>query len=284
MEVQNDKAVVEVPCPVNGKVVEVLMKDGDVKKVGEVVAIIEAEGEIPEGFGAPAEEAKEEAPAPAASSAPAAQEAAAAPAPAAESAVVLATPSVRKFAREQGVDITQVSGTGKNGRVTREDIAGFNGAAPAAAAPAAQEAAAPAAAAAPVASGDAYRPEERVPFKGIRKIIAGAMSKSVYTAPHVTIMDEVDVTELVALRTKYKPYAEQRGSKLTYLPFIVKALVSACREFPIMNSTLDEANQEIVYRKYYNIGIATDTENGLIVPVVEDADRKNLFAIADKIK
>jgi len=279
MEVQNDKAVVEVPCPVNGKVVEVLMKDGDVKKVGEVVAIIEAEGEIPEGFGAPAEEAKEEAPAPAASSA---QEAAAAPV--AESAVVLATPSVRKFAREQGVDITQVSGTGKNGRVTREDIAGFNGAAPAAAAPAAQEAAAPAAAAAPVASGDAYRPEERVPFKGIRKIIAGAMSKSVYTAPHVTIMDEVDVTELVALRTKYKPYAEQRGSKLTYLPFIVKALVSACREFPIMNSTLDEANQEIVYRKYYNIGIATDTENGLIVPVVEDADRKNLFAIADKIK
>lgn len=283
MEVQNDKAVVEVPCPVNGKVVEVLMKDGDVKKVGEVVAIIEAEGEIPEGFGAPAEEAKEEAPAPAASSAPAAAQEAAA-APAAESAVVLATPSVRKFAREQGVDITQVSGTGKNGRVTREDIAGFNGAAPAAAAPAAQEAAAPAAAAAPVASGDAYRPEERVPFKGIRKIIAGAMSKSVYTAPHVTIMDEVDVTELVALRTKYKPYAEQRGSKLTYLPFIVKALVSACREFPIMNSTLDEANQEIVYRKYYNIGIATDTENGLIVPVVEDADRKNLFAIADKIK
>ncbi|MCM3631741.1 dihydrolipoamide acetyltransferase family protein [Paenibacillus camelliae] len=283
MEVQNDKAVVEVPCPVNGKVVEVLMKDGDVKKVGEVVAIIEAEGEIPEGFGAPAEEAKEEASAPAASSAPAAAQEAAS-APAAESAVVLATPSVRKFAREQGVDITQVSGTGKNGRVTREDIAGFNGAAPAAAAPAAQEAAAPAAAAAPVASGDAYRPEERVPFKGIRKIIAGAMSKSVYTAPHVTIMDEVDVTELVALRTKYKPYAEQRGSKLTYLPFIVKALVSACREFPIMNSTLDEANQEIVYRKYYNIGIATDTENGLIVPVVEDADRKNLFAIADKIK
>jgi len=281
MEVQNDKAVVEVPCPVNGKVVEVLMKDGDVKKVGEVVAIIEAEGDIPEGFGAPAEEAKEEAPTAAAPTAPAA----AAATPTAESAVVLATPSVRKFAREQGVDIAQVSGTGKNGRVTREDIAGFNGAAPAAAAPAAQEAAAaPAAAAAPVASGDAYRPEERVPFKGIRKIIAGAMSKSVYTAPHVTIMDEVDVTELVALRTKYKPYAEQRGSKLTYLPFIVKALVSACREFPIMNSTLDEANQEIVYRKYYNIGIATDTENGLIVPVVEDADRKNLFAIADNIK
>lgn len=291
MEVQNDKAVVEVPCPVNGKVIEVLMKDGDVKKVGEVVAIIEAEGELPEGYGAPAEEAKEEAPAPAAA-APSAPAAAAPSAPAEEAKTVLATPSVRKFAREQGVDLKQVTGTGKNGRITREDVAGFTGAP--ASAPVATEAEAPAAAqetavkeekaAAPVATGGAYRPEERVPFKGIRKVIANAMSKSVYTAPHVTIMDEVDVTELVALRAKYKPYAEKKGSKLTYLPFIVKALVSACREFPIMNSTLDEANQEIVYRKYYNIGIATDTENGLIVPVIEDADRKNIFTVADNIR
>lgn len=284
MEVQNDKAIVEVPCPVNGKVLEVLMKDGETRKVGEVVAIIEAEGDLPEGLSAPAEEAKEEAPAAqaAAPSAPAADAA-----PVAEGATVLATPSVRKFAREQGVDIKQVAGTGKNGRVTREDVSGFGGA-PAAPAAVAQEAAPVAekapAASAPVVSGDAYRPEERVPFKGIRKVIANAMVKSVYTAPHVTIMDEVDVTELVALRAKYKPYAEKKGSKLTYLPFIVKALVSACREFPIMNSTLDEASQEVVYRKYYNIGIATDTENGLIVPVIEDADRKNIFAVADKIR
>ncbi|MCR8656823.1 dihydrolipoamide acetyltransferase family protein [Paenibacillus endoradicis] len=281
MEVQNDKAIVEVPCPVNGKVLEVLMKDGETRKVGEVVAIIEAEGEIPEGLGGAAEEAKEEAPAPVAAATPAA---AAAPA-VSDNASVLATPSTRKFAREQGVDIKQVAGTGKNGRITREDVSGFGGAP--VATPATETAVAPAAeakAAAPVVTGSAYRPEERVPFKGIRKVIAGAMSKSVYTAPHVTIMDEVDVTELVALRTKYKPYAEKKGSKLTYLPFIVKALVSACREFPIMNSTLDEVNQEIVYRKFYNVGIATDTENGLIVPVVEDADRKNLFAIADNIR
>ena len=90
------------------------------------------------------------------------------------------------------------------------------------------------------------RTEERVPFKGIRKIIANAMVKSVYTAPHVTLMDEVDVTELVALRTKAKPVAEKKGIKLTYLPFIVKALVAACRQFPIMNATLDEEAQEIV--------------------------------------
>ncbi|PWW00715.1 pyruvate dehydrogenase E2 component (dihydrolipoamide acetyltransferase) [Paenibacillus cellulosilyticus] len=293
MEVQNDKAIVEVPCPVEGKVVEVFAKDGQVCHVGEVVAVIDVEGELPEGAtvaadSAPAAEAPAAAPA-----APAAQ--AAAPAPQASGALVLATPSVRKYAREKGIDITTVTGSGKNGKVTREDIDAFvsGGAAPAAAAAATEAAAAPAAAeapaaaaskpAAPVAAGDAYRPEERVPFKGIRKVIANAMVKTVQTAPHVTLMDEVDVTELVALRAKYKPYAEKKGVKLTYLPFIVKALVAACREFPIMNSTLDEAAQEIVLRKYYNIGIATDTENGLIVPVIEDADRKNIYSVASKI-
>lgn len=295
MEVQNDKAIVEVPCPVNGKVLEVLVKDGQVCHVGEVVAVIDAEGELPEQAAPAAEPAKTPEPA-----APAPVVEAAAPAaaptttaaPKATGGLVLATPSVRKFAREQGVDLTQVGGTGKNGRITRDDVNGFDGA-PVASTEAAASTAQPTATAevqaaseakAPAATGTAYRPEERVPFKGIRKIIANAMSKSVYTAPHVTIMDEVDVTELVALRAKYKPYAEKKGSKLTYLPFIVKALVAACREFPIMNSTLDEANQEIVYRKYYNIGIATDTDNGLIVPVIDDADRKNLFKIADSIR
>ncbi|MGG4145367.1 dihydrolipoamide acetyltransferase family protein [Paenibacillus algorifonticola] len=292
MEVQNDKAIVEVPCPVNGTVLEVLVKDGQVCHVGEVVALIDAEGEVPEQAAPAAEEPKKEEAAPApAPEAPAAETAK--EAPKATNASVLATPSVRKFAREQNVDLTQVSGTGKNGRITREDVTGFDGSAPAAseqaAAPAQQQDNAAAkgageAKAAPVAAGTAYRPEERLPFKGIRKIIAGAMSKSVYTAPHVTIMDEVDVTELVALRAKYKPYAEKKGAKLTYLPFIVKALVAAAREFPIMNATLDEANQEIVLRKYYNIGIATDTDNGLIVPVIEDADRKNIWKVADSIR
>ncbi len=294
MEVQNDKAIVEVPCPVNGTVLEVLVKDGQVCHVGELVAVIDAEGDLPESATpAPAEEKKEEA-APAPASTPAAPSAPAQAEAKPSNAQVLATPSVRKFAREKGVNLTQVSGTGKNGRITREDVNGFGGESAAPAAPASETAtAAPSASEAPAAketkpaaaaSGTAYRPEERVPFKGIRKAIANAMVKSVYTAPHVTIMDEVDVTELVALRAKYKPYAEKKGSKLTYLPFIVKALVAACRQFPIMNSTLDEANQEIVYRKYYNIGIATDTDNGLIVPVIEDADRKNLFMVADSIR
>lgn len=293
MEVQNDKAIVEVPCPVNGKVLEVFTKDGQVCHVGDVVAIIDAEGELPEGA-APAGDS-----APAAEAKPAAAESSAAPAaapaapagqaaPAASNANVLATPSVRKFAREQGVNIASVTGSGKNGRITREDVTAFasGGGAAAPAASAQAEAAAPtqgeAKTAPVVVAGE--RPEERVPFKGIRKAIANAMSKSVYTAPHVTIMDEVDVTELVALRTKAKPMAEKKGVKLTYLPFIVKALVAACRQFPIMNAMLDEQSQEIVYKKYYNIGIATDTDNGLIVPVIHDADRKNVWMVADSIR
>ena len=287
MEVQNDKAVVEVPCPVEGTVQEVFGTDGAIFRVGQVVAIIDATGDIPEQD-TPAEEEAAPAPAPAAEAAPApaAAPAAAAEAPAAPNREVLATPSVRKFAREQGIDITQVTGTGKAGKITREDVEAFkNGgaapAAPAASADAGQaaEAAAPAAAAVSTPAGE----EERVPFKGIRKAIANAMVKSAYTAPHVTIMDEVDVTDLVEFRKRMKPVAEKKGIKVTYLPFIVKALVAASRKFPALNATIDEANNEIVYKKHYDIGIATDTDNGLIVPVIKEADRKSIWMIAEAI-
>ncbi|TXK79338.1 dihydrolipoamide acetyltransferase family protein [Paenibacillus sp. N3.4] len=290
MEVQNDKAVVEVPCPVDGKVVAVSVKEGQVCNIGELVMTIEVTGEIPAAsiHGASSHAAPADA-APAA--APAAAAPAPAPAPAASSAgkEVLATPSVRKLAREKGITLAEVTPTGKHGRVTREDVLGFNGAAASAAPEATEPAAATAAgAAAPAATpqqvvvGD--RVEERIPFKGIRKIIANAMVKSVYTAPHVTLMDEIDVTALVALRERTKPFAEKKGVKLTYLPFIVKALIAACRQFPVMNAMIDEEKQEIVYKKYYNIGIATDTDNGLLVPVIHDADRKNVWSIASSIK
>jgi len=283
MEVQNDKAVVEVPCPVNGTVLEVFGKDGAVFRVGEVVAVIDAEGDLPEQAAAPAQ--GHDAPA-AAASAPAA-----AAAPAAPNREILATPGVRKYAREQGVDLSLVPGTGKAGKITKEDVDNFKKGGAAAAAPA--QAAAPAPAAAPAQAAKAPAAptaiategeEERVPFKGIRKAISNAMVKSAYTAPHVTIMDEVDVTELVAFRTRMKPIAEKKGIKVTYLPFIVKALVAASRQFPALNASIDEANNEIVYKKYYNIGIATDTDNGLIVPVIKDADRKSIWMIAEAIK
>ncbi|WP_018752822.1 dihydrolipoamide acetyltransferase family protein [Paenibacillus sanguinis] len=289
MEVQNDKAVVEVPCPVNGTVQEVFGTDGAVFRVGQVVAVIDAEGEIPDQGDAPAhEEPEAAAPAPAeAATAASASAPAASAAPVAPDREVLATPSVRKFAREQGIDIAQVPGTGKAGKITREDVEAFkNGGAPAA-----SSAAAPAAANAVATSAPAAAPteipqgadEERVPFKGIRKAISNAMVKSAYTAPHVTIMDEVDVTELVAFRTRMKPVAEKKGIKVTYLPFIVKALVAASRKFPALNASIDEVNNEIVYKKHYDIGIATDTDNGLIVPVIKDADRKSIWMIAESI-
>lgn len=299
MEVQNDKAVVEVPCPVEGKVIAVAVKEGQVCNIGELVMTIEVTGELPaesmhhktDSHAAPAV-----APAPAAAPVAAAPAPTAAPAPAAQAAApsagagreVLATPSVRKLAREQGITLAEVTPTGKHGRVTREDVLGFNGAGTAATPEAAEPAAVaagevtPAAAAQHVGVGD--RVEERVPFKGIRKIIANAMVKSVYTAPHVTLMDEIDVSALVALRERTKPLAEKKGVKLTYLPFIVKALVAACRQFPALNAMIDEEKQEIVYKKYYNIGIATDTDNGLLVPVIHDADRKNIWSIASSIK
>jgi len=298
MEVQNDKAVVEVPCPVNGTVLEVLTKDGQVCRVGDVVAIIAAEGDVPEQEGhasAEADAAKGSAnttSSPAATSPSDAKQGGSVSAAPAPDRDVLATPSVRKFAREQKVDISKVNGTGKGGKITREDVEAFlkGGSAPASAAtPAAAASEAPKAAkteakAAPAAaSGNVSLEEERVPFKGIRKAISNAMVKSAYTAPHVTIMDEVDVTELVAFRTRMKPIAEKKGVKVTYLPFIVKALVAASRQFPALNAMIDEEAGEIVYKKYYNIGIATDTPNGLIVPVIKDADRKSIWMIASSI-
>lgn len=296
MDVQNDKAVVEVPSPVNGTVVEVKVKEGEVCNIGQVVAVIEAEGDIPEQDDADTEGTAEEKVKDNLGEAvvenvqesqldeaqPIEGGEQAAGKPAVTPKEVLATPSVRKLARDKGISIADVPATGKNGRVTREDVEQFvSGGGSSAAEEAKPEKGAQASKAVSAAPGE--RPEERVPFKGIRKVIANAMAKSVYTAPHVTIMDEVDVSQLVALRQKGKAVAEKKGVKLTYLPFIVKALVAAVREFPVLNAMIDEENNEIVYKKYYNIGIAADTDNGLIVPVVNDADRKNIWTIAGEI-
>lgn len=305
MEVQNDKAVVEVPSPVSGTVKELKVEEGTVAVIGDVLAVLEVAGDVAAdqaaGSDSPTSATDDASNAghasatstaadrgQAASEGQAANSPLAVPAHAARD--VLATPSVRKLARELGVPIAEVQGTGKHGRVTREDVQAYQqggGASNATAstpnAPAAANRAGSAAAA--QASGPSVdRPEERVPLKGIRKVIASAMVKSVYTAPHVTIMDEVDVTKLVELRQKAKPIAEKKGVKLTYLPFIVKALVAAVREFPVLNTSIDDENNEIIYKKYYHVGIATDTDNGLIVPVIEHADRKNIWTIADQIR
>jgi pyruvate dehydrogenase E2 component (dihydrolipoamide acetyltransferase) len=293
LEVQNDKAVVEIPSPVKGKVVEILVGEGTVAVVGDVLVKFDAPGYEHLKFKGHDDEA---APAPAEEAAPAAEAAVTPAAPLAEeNARVIAMPSVRKYAREKGVNIRLVQGTGKNGRVLKSDIEAFlaGGAVPAAAATAAP--AAPAApAAAPAAEEKAAAPapqpipvgeypETREKMSGIRKAIAKAMVNSKHTAPHVTLMDEVDVTELVANRKKFKDVAAAKGIKLTFLPYVVKALTSALREYPMLNTSLDDASQEVVHKHYYNIGIAADTDKGLLVPVIKDTDRKSIFALSRDI-
>lgn len=199
---------------------------------------------------------------------------------------IIAMPSVRKYAREQGVTISKVSGSGKNGRVLKEDIDAYASGgqvedSSSEKTESEDKTSSKPAASAPSASNEQL--EERVPLKGIRKAIAKAMVKSKQTAPHVTHLDEIDVTALVAHRKQYKQTAADQGTKLTYLPYVVKALTSAIRKYPALNASIDDEAGEIVYKKYFNIGIAADTEQGLVVPVVKDADRKSIFQLADEI-
>ncbi|MFJ7730103.1 dihydrolipoamide acetyltransferase family protein [Neobacillus sp. NPDC097160] len=295
-EIQNDKAVVEIPSPVEGSVLEVLVGEGTVATVGQVLVTFDAPGYEDLKFKGDEEETKpqETAKTPAAE---AQQQAAPVPAANTETAPqvevdptrrIIAMPSVRKYAREKGIDIHLVSGSGDNGRILKTDIDAFvsggTQAAPqAATAPAVEaEAAKPAAPQAAAIPQGEY-PETREKMSGIRKAIAKAMVNSKHTAPHVTLMDEVDVTKLVTHRKKFKEVAAAKGIKLTFLPYIVKALTSALREFPALNTSLDDATSEIIHKHYYNIGIAADTEKGLLVPVVKDADRKSVFSISNEI-
>lgn len=286
-EVQNDKAVVEIPSPVKGKVLELKVSEGEVATVGQVIVTFDAPGYENLQFKgddheeAPKEEAKEEAKAEEAVSTK-------------ENEVgtnrrVIAMPSVRKYAREKGVDIRQVVGSGKNGRVLKEDIDVFlNGGEakvqaeePQVQAETKEEVKETAQQAPVVLEGEF--PETREKMSGIRKAIAKAMVNSKHTAPHVTLMDEVDVTELVLHRKKFKAVAAEQGVKLTYLPYVVKALTSALKKYPVLNTSIDDATDEVIHKHYYNIGIAADTDKGLLVPVVKHADRKSIFQISDEI-
>ncbi|KOY82516.1 2-oxo acid dehydrogenase subunit E2 [Lysinibacillus macroides] len=306
-EVQNDKAVVEIPSPVEGTVEEVLVGEGTVAVVGDVLIRLDAPGyEDLKLKGDDHAEAKTEAQVQATAEsgqnvekAPAKEEKAPETAPEKapekvetvvdETKRVIAMPSVRKFARDNDVNIREVKGTGKNGRILKEDIENFlKGGGTVEAETATietsedtvqQETSTPAAPV--VLEGDF--PETREKMSGIRKAIAKAMVHSKQTAPHVTLMDEVDVTALVAHRKKFKDIAAEKGVKLTYLPYVVKALISTLREFPEFNRSLDDATQEIIQKHYYNIGIAADTERGLLVPVIKHADRKSVFAVSNEI-
>ncbi|MFC4710046.1 dihydrolipoyllysine-residue acetyltransferase [Enterococcus eurekensis] len=284
LEVQNDKSVEEIPSPVTGKVTNIVVAEGVVANVGDVLVEIDAPGHNNAASVA----------APAAAEATPAQAAAPATVVAASNPDkrVLAMPSVRQFARNNDVDITLVTPTGNGGRVTKEDIQSFlagGSAAPVAAASTETATAAPAEkAAAPKAEAKLFSSnleelETREKLTPMRKAISKAMVNSKHTAPHVTLHDEVEVSNLWDQRKKFKDVAAAQNTKLTFLPYVVKALTATMKKFPVMNASIDDATQELVYKNYYNIGIATDTPNGLYVPNVKNAERKGLFAIADEI-
>ncbi|SDL98204.1 dihydrolipoamide acetyltransferase family protein [Bacillus sp. OK048] len=303
-EIQNDKSVVELPSPVSGKISEIKVPEGTVCTVNDVILVFEIDEEsdnstIECGVGSNVAKNVDNA---SISTPMSGSNVAVATPPIIFSETdktvdiqtiakrnVLATPSIRKLAREKKVSLLKIIGTGKNGRITREDVLTYDSKEKIAVSEEKpikkiQDKSEPITKEERVTIGSELQ-EERVPLKGIRKVISQAMVKSKHTAPHVTIMDEIDVTELVALRKKANErFADTKGVKLTYLPFITKTLISACREFPILNASIDDEKNEIIYKKYFHIGIATDTENGLIVPVVKEADRKNIWKIAEEIK
>lgn len=198
----------------------------------------------------------------------------------------LATPVARAMAKDLGVDINAVAGTGPNGRVMKEDIRQAAGSKsetkPLKPAQAKAESKAEAAKAAPAAEISDER-IERIPLTSIRKSIAARMTESRFTIPHTTAMDEIDVTALDAFRKKYKEALEAEGVSLTYLPFIIKAVILVLKKYPEFNSELDEETSEVLLKHFYNIGVATDTERGLMVPVVKEADGLSVVELAKAI-
>jgi len=299
-EVQNDKSVVEIPSPVSGTVEEVLVDEGTVAVVGDVIVKIDApdaeemqfKGSHSDDSSSKQEEKQEEAPAEEEStSSSQTQQASTASnqeAEVDENKTVKAMPSVRKYARENGVNIKAVTGTGKNGRITKEDVDAYlNGGSTdsasneSAAASSTGNEETSTSASQSVPEGDFPETTEKIP--AMRKAIAKAMVNSKHTAPHVTLMDEIDVQELWDHRKKFKEIAAEQGTKLTFLPYVVKALVSALKKYPALNTSFNEEAGEVVHKHYWNIGIAADTDKGLLVPVVKHADRKSIFEISDEI-
>ncbi len=249
VEVMTDKATVEIPSPVKGRVVEQGGNEGDVVQVGSVLVVIET--------------GKEEAqsqPAHTAAHTPAHRP------PIRrrrKTARILATPAIRRLATQMKIDLEGVKGTGPGGRITREDLTRAQAPAPVS----------------PAAAG----PTERIPYRGIRRRIGDHMLQASNQAPHFTYVEEVDVTELVRMRQRAQGSGEFQGVRLTYLPYILKALGHELKRHPDLNARLDLDAGEIELRKYYNIGVATQTEEGLMVPVIRNVDRKSLPDLAREI-
>ncbi len=255
IEIETEKAIVEIPSPVEGTILKLNGRVGETIPVGMVIVVIGEKGETAKITGAKQIEQKQvmKAPTPVMPQA-------------VQASGVLATPAIRKLAAEMNVDLSKIKGTGSVGRITEDDV---------------KNASKPKA---PKVTFEKYGQILKIPMTSVRKAIADHMKLSKYTAPHSTLMDEIDATYLVGLRNKKKAEAEKKGIKLTYLPFIIKALIKAVKRHPYVNASIDEEEQVIVVKSYYNIGIAVQTPYGLFVPVVKNADKKDIFEIAKEIE
>jgi pyruvate dehydrogenase E2 component (dihydrolipoamide acetyltransferase) len=305
IEIMTDKATVTITSPKAGVIIETRGKVGELVQVHSTLIVFELDaaqlGASDTHDGAHASEGQE---AIAASLRPGTMPVPGAPLASQASNYFnenpLAAPATRKTARELSIDLKAVPPTGPQGRTTRSDVevfartaSGAGGstptnllppAPPGVHTPASRVSSAHEAVKITPLMGEGVALEERVPFAGMRRKIATKMAQSKHTAAHFTFVEECDVAALKALRARMKPMGEKHGVKLTFLPFIVKAVVAALKKHPILNSALDEASNELVYRKTYNIGIATSTDAGLMVPVVKHCERKNLIEVAREIE
>jgi pyruvate dehydrogenase E2 component (dihydrolipoamide acetyltransferase) len=286
VEVETDKAVVEIPSPVAGRVAEIRVAEGKSASLGEVLIVFAT---LSEHATSPAQVTHSVANA--ADSSSTAQPKSTAPGLLQRR--ILAAPAVRKRASELGIDLAKVTGSRPSGRITMHDLLTYtqqstqtlteqppelvhlssNGAT--AATPSHSSA---------FAMPTAETLEERVPLTGLRRKIAEHMERSWRTIPHACSFDEVDGTELVTLRQTLLPAAEHRGTHLTYLPILVKLLLPLLKEFPIFNASFDEEQREIIYKRAYHLGIAVDTPEGLLVPVLRNADQLSLYQIAQQLE
>jgi pyruvate dehydrogenase E2 component (dihydrolipoamide acetyltransferase) len=281
VELQTDKALVEMPAPATGRVRQLGAEEGTVLRVGEVLVVIDdgADPGVSDGGDGPAGPAA--APAPAAAGPAGLPDGPAAPT-AERNGKPLATPATRRLARELGVDLAGVAGSGPGGRITDDDV---EAAAAPAAPPArpARSARPPASAAARTKAAEPSADEERIPLRGLRRRIAETMTQSWSEIPHITGFHEVDALALLDLRRRLQPRAERAGVPLTLTALLVKAAALALVEHPSVNSSLDTGAGEIVLKRHRNVGVAVSTPDGLIVPVIRDADAKSLLAIAREV-
>lgn len=295
---ESDKAAMEIPSPVAGVVEELALKVGDKAGEGALVAVIavedseaDSEAEAPPAAAEPAAPKPEPAPAPPAPSAPplagtpnAMAEVLDGEAPEQRAARVHASPSVRRLARELGVNLALTPGSGRKGRITKEDVQQFVKASLAQRSGGGVPIAGVHVAAPPEINFSRYGETEQTPLNRVRKLSAANLHRSWVTVPHVTQFDEADITELDGFRREQKALAAARGVKLTFLPFVVKAVCAALHEFPHFNASLDATGENLILKRYHHIGVAVDTPNGLVVPVIRDADQKGLFQLASELE